>query len=133
MIKDFLDHLLWELRINHMENTNPGMKPNPELSEQLAKHMKKYHTIGLMEAIRINPCGMPEDEANETIESFHVALAQRSLEAIEALETLQPTLETAFECASQPDAFIVREINMDDVARFIRDEDYDDETQDEDS
>ena len=37
MIRDFLDHLMWELRIVHFENTNPSGTDHNELMSQLAK------------------------------------------------------------------------------------------------
>jgi len=128
MIRDFLDHLLWELRINHLENTNPGMKPNPELVSQLAKYQKKYNTVGLMCELKINACGAPENIVKRAAESFSSARAQISQRYIETLEELQPAFETAFECASNPDAFMVQEINMDELTCFLRGQEGDDET-----
>src|SRR5579863_1911127 len=42
MIRDFLDHLLWELRISHYELTTPKTdKVHQELKGQLTKYVKK--------------------------------------------------------------------------------------------
>ena len=40
MIRDFLDHLLWELRAAHFEHAHPG-KFNPELADPLARYALK--------------------------------------------------------------------------------------------
>ncbi|MHC4539734.1 MAG: hypothetical protein ACYS74_08140 [Planctomycetota bacterium] len=115
MIRDFLDHLLWELRINHLENTNPGCEVNPELCNQLAKYIKKYNTAGLMAAMSIDTDGVPEDVAEQALRTFHIARAQSSQEAIDALESLEQTFEVAFKCASNPDCFMVNEITLGEV------------------
>ena len=38
MIRDFLDHLIWEVRIGHFENTTAPGTINPELMDQIAKY-----------------------------------------------------------------------------------------------
>ena len=56
MIRDFLDNLIWELRVNHYEVASAAPAEyfgdprgdNPELTEQLAKYMKKYNNAGLL-------------------------------------------------------------------------------------
>jgi hypothetical protein len=48
MIRDFLDHLLWELRISHHETTTSHGAVNPELVDQLTKYVKKRQTAGLL-------------------------------------------------------------------------------------
>ena len=35
MIRDFLEHLTWELRVQHFENTAEVGTPNDELVDQL--------------------------------------------------------------------------------------------------
>jgi hypothetical protein len=41
MIKDFMEHLGWELRIKHFESTHERGAQHPKLTEQLRKCMLK--------------------------------------------------------------------------------------------
>jgi len=116
MIKDFLDHLMWELRINHIENTNPGCATNPELVEQLSKYSNKYNTVGLMTAMKVTYEGaenIPDEIKALVTRSMQGEKANRSQEAVNALEILQPTLEIAFMCATKfRERFVVEEMSL---------------------
>ena len=118
MIRDFLDHLSWELSICHFENTHKKGATNPELIDQLKKYMKKYNTIGLMAAVVVNKEGVPEDVANQAIESFRKAKAESVEQSLRALDLLEPVFEEALTCIAHPEDFMAREI---DVEEFLGD------------
>jgi hypothetical protein len=117
MIKDFMKHLGWELRIKHFESTHERGTQHPELTEQLKKCMLKRNTVGLLYANRIDRGGLAEDKAQEVIETIREASAMQAQEALDALDILEPTLEEALECASHPDDFMTRTINLVDFLR----------------
>jgi len=48
MIRDFIDHLMWEVRISAMETQRDNVKPNPELVDQLKKYVDKRGVVGLL-------------------------------------------------------------------------------------
>jgi hypothetical protein len=111
MIKDFMEHLGWELRIKHFESTHERGAHHPELTEQLKKCMLKRNTVGLLYANRIDKGGLEEDKAQEVIETI------REASAMDALDVLEPILEEALECASHPGDFMTRTINLVDFLR----------------
>jgi hypothetical protein len=58
MIRDFLEQLLWEVRVSHFDNTN--VKPhNPELAEQLRKYHRKYGRT-LVPLVKLQKDGLTE-------------------------------------------------------------------------
>ena len=117
MIKDFMEHLGWELRIKHFESTHERGAQHPELTEQLKKCMLKRNTVGLLYANRIDKGGLEDDKAQEVIETIREASAMEAQEALDALDILEPILEEALECASHPDDFMTRTINLVDFLR----------------
>jgi hypothetical protein len=125
MIKDFMEHLGWELRIKHFESTHERGAQHPELTEQLKKYMQKRNTVGLLYANRIDKGGLAEEKAQELIETIREASAMEAQEALAALDVLEPILEEALECASHPDDFMTRTINLVDFLRH-REEQRDD-------
>ena len=112
MIKDFMKHLEWEMRIKHFENTRKIGTQHPELTEQLEKYMRKRNTMGLLYANRIDKAGLAEDKAQEVIKIIREASAMQAQEALDALGVLEPILEEALDCASHPDDFLARTINL---------------------
>jgi hypothetical protein len=127
MIRDFIEHLGWELRIKHFESTHEAGAHHPELTEQLKKFMVKRNAVGLLYANRIDKAGLPENKAQEVIETIREASAMEAQEALDALDVLEPILEEAFECASRPDEFMARTINLVDFLRHLE-EQRDEET-----
>jgi len=121
MIKDFIEHLGWELRIKHFESTHE-VGVHPELTEQLKKCMLKRNTVGLLYANRIDKAGLAEDKAQEVIETIREASAMEAQKALDALDILEPILEEAFECASRPDEFMARTINLVDFLRHLEEQ-----------
>ena len=127
MIKDFMEHLGWELRIKHFENTHEKGMQHPELTEQLKKCMLKRNTIGLLYANRVDKAGLAEDKAQEVIATIREASAMEAQEALDALDILEPTLEEALNCASHPDDYMTRTINLVDFLKHM-DEQADEES-----
>ena len=117
MIKDFMEHLGWELRIKHFENTHERGAQHPELTEQLKKCMLKRNTVGLLYANRVDKAGLAEDKAQEAIGTIREASAMEAQEALDALDILEPILEEALDCASRPGDFMTRTINLVDFLR----------------
>ncbi|MFC1766483.1 hypothetical protein ACFL6U_30935 [Planctomycetota bacterium] len=122
MIKDFLVHLGWELRVKHFECTHEKGAHNPELIEQLKKCMLKRNTVGLLYANRIDKGGLAEHKAQEAIENIQTASAMEAQEALDALDILEPIFEEALECASHPDDYMVRTINLVDFLKNIEEQ-----------
>ena len=102
MIRDFLDHLLWELRNRHYEHAHPRAAFNQELAEPLARYCKKYGTRGLLglTAVDANFGELPKDERHRLESKLHRVFARNTRVAIEMLEGLRATVfEEAFACA----------------------------------
>jgi hypothetical protein len=103
MIRDFLDHLLWELRTVHYEVTGTqAPKIHPELGDQLRKYMQKYNCAGLLAANRFGQAG--EDVSPElkaaAVSAYRKQRAELTQKLIDALESLQPLFAEAFQCAT---------------------------------
>ena len=114
MIRDFLEHLKWELNIKHFESNYPN-KTNPELVEQLEQYIVKRNTAGLLYGLYIDTKGISAEDAEESIKSFRIAEAEIASEAIDALESLERVFEEALDCATKPDGVIIREIKLADI------------------
>ena len=112
MIRDFLEHLQWELRIRHFESTRKIGTQHPELTEQLEKCICKHSTKGLLYTNRIDKTGLAEEKAKEVIEIIREGMAAEAQEALQALDVLEPILEEALDCASRPDDLLARTINL---------------------
>jgi hypothetical protein len=97
MIRDFVDHLLWELRISHFETTGTGGGLNPELVDQLERYMRKRQTVGLLMGHQADR-NIPREKVQQFREALN-ALRQRQ---IDRLEALRPLLNEALFCASRP-------------------------------
>lgn len=103
MIRDFLENLMWDLRIQHFEVTHPGDNHNAEFDEHIKKYMKKYKSVGLL-SLNILPDSV--DEYREKVVRKLIAL--RYQQAIDNLEELGDMFEEAFNCASHEDKFMTR-------------------------
>ncbi len=112
MIRDFIDHLQWELRIRHFENTREIGTGHPELGEQLENCIRKRNTKGLLYMNRVDKAGLAEDEAQQAINVIREGMAAEAQDALDALDVLDPIFEEALECASHPDDLLARSINL---------------------
>jgi len=70
MVRDFIEHLKWELRIKHFENTRRIGTQHPELAEQLEKCIRKRNTKGLLYANQIDRAGLAEERAQQVMRSY---------------------------------------------------------------
>jgi hypothetical protein len=113
MIKDFLDHLLWEVRISHHESqTN---KINPELAEQLGKYQKKRQTVGLLFATEIGVASCSQDP--DKFREFQRLKGEFRNSQLLCLEALQSLFAEALENAARPKTFNV--VHFETVAEAI--------------
>lgn len=116
MIRDFLDHLLLELRVQHYENrevlkrldsTKSGpreaadLPPAPRLIDQLAKYVGKYWSC-LIHATAIDETGVDQEQATELVRQILEAKSQTRDEQIGHLEALQDLFSEALFCARLP-------------------------------
>jgi hypothetical protein len=114
MIRDFLSHLLWELRTSHYEMIGSGSRLHPELQEQLQRYMNKRQTVGLLFALKTKG-----DLATESKEQIRKVRERLRTEQLRCLEGLMPLFEEALKCADHPKEFLLREIGTDDVAKEL--------------
>jgi hypothetical protein len=118
MIRDFLDHLLWEVRISHYESQSN--KINPELAEQLERYQKKRQTVGLLFATEIGAASCSQD-ADKYRELQRIKGEFRNSQLL-CLEALRSLFAEALENAARPKTFnIVRFETVEEaVAAFER-------------
>ncbi|MGD0464653.1 MAG: hypothetical protein ABSB74_19385 [Tepidisphaeraceae bacterium] len=100
MIRDFLEHLEWEIRVSHFETANAENGLNPELAEMLRKYGQRYHTC-------LRSCRLLDRDPSCSEEQFRRAFATlrarenpKLTKALEAMEVLKPFFEEAFFCIS---------------------------------
>ncbi|HEV8177068.1 MAG TPA: hypothetical protein VGP44_05210 [Gemmatimonadales bacterium] len=111
MIRDFLDHLRWEVQINHFENTAAPGTINDELMAELQRYQVKYNLLGLLPTNALDASGVTEGEADQVFGIWRQVLAQTALEWLEHLEALDGLFKTAFRCieaGSQPLTQVVK-------------------------
>jgi hypothetical protein len=99
MIRDFLEQLLWEVRIEQFESTAPPGVVNPELAEQSEKYLRKYGV-----ALQVDTCidgdGATEAQRRRAEEHWREAQANLTAEQVGHLEALRELFEEALECAA---------------------------------
>ncbi len=98
MIQEFLEHLMWEMRILAFETEHPGAV-NEELLDQLAKYTHKYR-CGLYPVTRLDDDDCTKEEfsqASATLLGINKRLCSDWLKHLEALKRL---FEDALQCAS---------------------------------
>jgi hypothetical protein len=115
MIRDFLDHLLWEVRIDHYEQVASGT--NSELKEQLTKYIRKRQTVGLLFAT------MLEEEEPDPLKmaEYRTLRAEFRKSQLLCLEALRSLFEEALRCAAKPDKLnAVNFETIDEAIAFIK-------------
>jgi len=101
MIRDFLDHLMWELRIIHFENTNPSGADHGELMSQIQKYQQEYRgSKALMAIMTMATEGYSLADVERARRNFRRVRAVQMEEAIQHLEELAPIFEEALACAA---------------------------------
>ena len=101
MIRDFLDHLMWQLRIAHFEVTSKPGTLNADLVKQLKPFLVR-HPCALVAQNEVDPTGVTPAEAEEACTKLRAGLAELFEERIAYLEALGPVFEEALMCASRP-------------------------------
>ena len=98
MIEDFLNHLLWEVRIAHHENANRVRqtgKLNPELVDQLGRYFDKYGST-LRLPNQLDGDGASDAEIKRALEILTVEIGEKGCDAQMAhLEALRGLFESA--------------------------------------
>jgi hypothetical protein len=96
MIRDFFDHLLWDLRAKLFELEQPGnlSRVNPELVEVLGRFIRRYGCFGLTPTL-VNPADTDRQTADATAREVRDHYAR----ALAALEAARPFLEEALAVA----------------------------------
>jgi hypothetical protein len=114
MVRDFLDHLLLEVRVQHCENVRARKeldatgdinaaykavgKPTQAVAEQFAKYQKKY-AAALVPANRIDCTNASDDEVRAVVRQVIPEIIARREEQIGHLEALQSLFDEALKCA----------------------------------
>lgn len=119
MIRDFLGHLEWELRIKHFENTAKPGTINPELVDMLSKYQKKWHCVGLMTADAVDTEGASEEETRLVLERWRQFLANITESQLEMFTSLKPLFEEALMCADNSGGFVCIKRKLSDIVRIL--------------
>jgi hypothetical protein len=115
MIRDFLDHLLWELRISHHELTTPTPdQVHNELVGQLAKYIKKRNTVGLLASNQLATSATPQ-EVERASAILKERLGCQRIAAIQHLEALADVFDEALRCAAKPDTTYIKRHSPSDI------------------
>lgn len=117
MIRDFLDHLLLELRVQHYENVKAlrtltasedirkafaaAAEPSERIVDQFMAFQAKYAST-LLAANAVDGTNATEEEAREFSRAFLERNIQRRDEEIGHLEALQELFDEALLCAKMP-------------------------------
>lgn len=100
MIRDFVEHLKWELRNYHFEYTTPTVGAfAKEPAEMLAKYIKRRDQFQLIAttALQRNE-ELTDEQREEYIARFRAERAEMTQRYLDALESLQPLIEEATAC-----------------------------------
>jgi hypothetical protein len=114
MIRDFLDHLMWEVRVRHFEYTAAHDTLNPDLCAQLGRYMRKWHCAGLLvgNSIAAKPDDMTAEVYASQIATISAGFLRQATEWLAHLEALNGLFEQALGCASAPNVCFQRIIDM---------------------
>lgn len=113
MIKDFVEHLTWELRIATYElkqsvksdSVQQGA-PNPELIENLMRCQQKRQTVGLLASTSIED-DIGGEEGKEIARQMCASRLRDREAALQAIESLSELLEhEVFPCAESPESLL---------------------------
>src|SRR5215831_9660173 len=97
MIRDFLDHLTWEVRILHYESINEDDSLNPKLEDHLAKYSRKYKAVLLAET-ELDYEGLPATMVQRARNCWKAAQVRATAEQLQHLEALAGLFKEAFDC-----------------------------------
>lgn len=117
MIRDFLDHLLLELRVQYYENQkllkalgatddiNTAMKVTEEISEKLVKQLQPYqekYQAALIAANVVDGTSASETESKGVMTAILMGMQAKRDEQLGHLEALQDLFKEALHCARLP-------------------------------
>lgn len=114
MIRDFLEHLMWEVRIARAESTHLQSHAHPDLVDALARCMERRDTPALLAAEKIVQDGATDDEMQRAAELLRAGNAKRMLRFLKALIILKPLFDEALTFAERG-SLVVREWKARDV------------------
>src|SRR5262245_37258191 len=97
MIRDFLDHLAWEVRILHYESLNEDDSIHPKLEDQLAKYSRRYNAV-LLSVTELDYEGLPAAMVQRARNCWKAAQVRVIAEQLQHLEALAGLFNEAFEC-----------------------------------
>lgn len=100
MIRDFLDHLTWELRVEQFEHGAAPGTIHPELGEQLEIYMSRYG-CALLPSMHVDGAGLSEEQLEEAMREYREGAKVTTDRDLAALESLRPLFNKALACASQ--------------------------------
>lgn len=101
MIRDFLHHLLWELKLAHFVDTHAPGATNEELREKVGSFQGKYpDSPALVPVTMFRNDGVSKAEALKARRALREAQAEKHQMYIEALEDLEPAIGEAIRCAN---------------------------------
>lgn len=109
MIRDFLDHLLVDVRasLQEAQAVDPAKDVGDDVSKQLKRFMKKYGTT-------LIPVTVVEQtpDAEAVVKATRARDQQELQEIVESLERLRPLFDLAIKCIESPDQLVVREVPL---------------------
>ncbi len=100
MIRDFLEHLMWEVRISHFETVSSPGTINPELVQQLTKYMAKRRAA-LLPIIVSRKAVLSTDTF---MAEFNEMMRTKREKEMEHLEALQDLFDQALGCIEAANA-----------------------------
>lgn len=114
MIRDFLEHLQWEVRICHAESSHLGSEPNEELAEALAECMRRRGAVALLTANVVQRDGATDDEVDKASQLLREFNEKRMALYLKALDGLASLFHEALVCAESK-SFVMRNFKARDV------------------
>ena len=97
MLRDFIEHLEWSLRVDHFELTSCPHALNQELKEQVEKYGRKRRVPRLLSffSLRKDRPELTDDQMTEAMRKFAECMAERREEQLRHLEALKEVLQEA--------------------------------------
>ena len=98
MIKDFIEHLKWSLRVDHFELKGGPTAVNQELVEQVARYMRKRdipRLLSLFSLTKDKP-ELADKVMREAMRRFGAYMAEKRTDQLKHLETLEELLKEAY-------------------------------------
>jgi hypothetical protein len=99
MIRDFLQHLIWEIRVSHFEQTAKPDTINPELAEQLALYQEKYGSV-MLPVQGIDGEGETPERVGQAAANLREATKRVREEQLQHLDALRSLFAEALKCAT---------------------------------